>query len=349
MRVMQVMAGGAQGGAEAFFERLTLALHRAGLAQRAVIRRNRARAHRLSREGVPVTQLPFGGPPDIYTRWAIGREIRAWRPDVVLTWMSRAAIKTPRSSAVLCGRLGGYYDLKYYRHCDHLIGNTEDIVDYIRKQGWPAERAHYLPNFVSSRRMDPLPRAEFETPAHAPLLVALGRLHTNKAFDILVDAMADVPDAYLWIAGAGGEEAALKKRVAALALESRIKFLGWRDDMEAVLAAGDIFVCPSRHEPLGNVVIEAFAQGLPVVAAASQGPKALIVDGTNGLLAPVDNAKALADAINRVIGDESLRNALAREGFATYQRQFTEAAVVANYRAFFEKVASGPSSRASRR
>jgi glycosyltransferase involved in cell wall biosynthesis len=186
--------------------------------------------------------------------------------------------------------------------------------------------------------VDPLPREQFDTPPHAPLLVALGRLHTNKAFDVLIDAMAEVPGAYLWIAGSGGEEAALKQRVAALKLEARVKFLGWRDDMEAVLAAADIFVCPSRHEPLGNVVIEAFAQGLPVIAAAAQGPKALIIDGTNGLLTPIDDAKALAAAINRVIGDETLRDALAREGFATYQRQFTEAAVVANYRAFFEKV-----------
>ena len=338
MRVMQVMAGGTHGGAEAFFERLTLALHRDGLTQRAVIRRNRARAHLLSREGVPVTQLPFGGPPDLYTRFRIDREIKRWQPDIVLAWMNRAAAKVPRSRAVLVGRLGGYYDLKYYKHCDHLIGNTEDIVDYIRKQGWPAERAHYLPNFVSSKRVAPLSRTQFDTPEDAPLLVALGRLHTNKAFDVLIDAMNNVPGAYLWIAGSGPEEAALKQRVATLKLDARIKFLGWRDDTEALLGAADIFVCPSRHEPLGNVVIEAFAQGLPVVATASQGPKALVTDGTNGLLTPVDDAEALAGAINRVIADEALRYALAREGFATYQRQFTEAAVVANYRAFFDKV-----------
>src|SRR5689334_3336505 len=142
MRVMQIMAGSKHGGAEAFFERLTLALHRDGLAQRAVIRRNRARARLLSHEGVPVTQLPFGGPPDVYTRWRIGREIAAWAPDIVVAWMSRAATKTPRSSAVLVGRLGGYYDLKYYQHCDHLIGNTEDIVAYLTSKGWPADRAH---------------------------------------------------------------------------------------------------------------------------------------------------------------------------------------------------------------
>ncbi len=346
MRVMQVMAGGKHGGAEAFFERLTLALHRDDLTQRAVIRSNKSRAHMLSLSGVPVTQLPFGGPPDVYTRWRIGREIKAWAPDVVLAWMSRAALKTPRSSAVLCGRLGGYYDLKYYRHCDHLIGNTEDIVAYIRNQGWPSERAHYLPNFVSSKRVEPLSRTELDTPNDAPLIVTLGRLHTNKAFDVLIDAMTRVQDAYLWIAGAGGEEKALKDRVVTNDLNPRVRFLGWRNDTEAVLGAADLFVCPSRHEPLGNVVIEAFAQGLPVVATASQGPKAMIRDGVNGLLTPVDNADAMADAINRVIGDDALRYALAREGFATYQRQFTEAAVVANYRAFFEQIVSSPQSRA---
>jgi glycosyltransferase involved in cell wall biosynthesis len=337
MRVMQIMAGAAHGGAEAFFERLTLALHRDGLAQRAVIRRNRERAHMLAREGIPVTQLPFGGPPDFYTHYGIAQEIKRWRPDVVVAWMSRAALKTPKSNAVLVGRLGGYYDLKYYRDCDHLIGNTEDIVAYIKKQGWPTERAHYLPNFVSAKRAPPLDRAKFRTPRHAPLIVTLGRLHENKAFDVLIEAMEDVPDAYLWIAGTGPEEWALRD-AAQLGLTDRVRFLGWRDDIEAVLAAGDIFVCPSRHEPLGNVVIEAFAQGLPVVATASQGPAALIENGSNGLLTPVDNAKALAVAINAVIADQDLRYALAREGFATYQRHFTEAAVVANYRAFFEKV-----------
>ncbi len=339
MRVMQIMAGGAHGGAEAFFERLTLALHRDGLTERAVIRRNSARAHRLSLEGVPVTQLPFGGPPDLYTPWRIRREIAAWSPNVVVAWMSRAASKTPRSRAVLCGRLGGYYDLKYYRHCDHLIGNTEDIVAYIRNQGWPTDRAHYLPNFVSSKRVAPLARREFDTPDDAPLLVALGRLHTNKAFDVLIDALARVPGAYLWIAGTGPEDSALKARAIERDVGARVRFLGWREDAEAVLTAADIFVCPSRHEPLGNVVIEAFAQGLPVIATASQGPKALIEDGLNGLLTPVDDATALADAINRVIAAAALRYALAREGFATYQRQFTEAAVVADYRAFFQRVA----------
>ena len=76
---------------------------------------------------------------------------------------------------------------------------------------------------------------------------------------------AECADTDLLIVGKGQDEAHLRAIGAELAPE-RVRFLGWRDDIEAVLAAGDIFVCPSRHEPLGNVVIEAFAQGLPVLA-----------------------------------------------------------------------------------
>ena len=86
------------------------------------------------------------------TRRAFAHEIAAWRPDIVLTWMSRATRLCPRGDFVHVARLGGYYDLKYYRRCDHLIGNTRAIVDYAIAEGWPRERISYLPNFVPDMR-----------------------------------------------------------------------------------------------------------------------------------------------------------------------------------------------------
>jgi glycosyltransferase involved in cell wall biosynthesis len=338
MRVMQVMAGRPHGGAEAFFERLTIALAVRGLSQRAVIRRDSARRSRLEAAGVSVRELPFGGPLDLFTPWQLGREIAANDSDVVLTWMSRAAAKTPRSRAVLCGRLGGYYDLKYYRRCTHLIGNTVDIVDYIVRQGWPRGRAHYLPNFVRARKSPPVARSDYQTPDGVPLLVALGRLHAAKAFDILIRALVHVPDAYLWIAGDGPEEAVLKDLARQEGVVGRIRFLGWQEDIEGLLAAGDVFVCPSRHEPLGNVVIEAFAQSLPVVAAAAQGPRSLIRNAENGLLVPVDDVTALAKAISDLVGDAQMRLRLGSEGRRTYLDSFTEDAVTSAYLSFFQSV-----------
>lgn len=343
-RLFQAMAGAREGGAEAFFVRLALALGRAGVEQRVAIRRNARRAAMLRAGGVDAIELPFGGWFDFATRPGLKRAIAQFRPHLVLTWMNRASQLCPAPAAdapfVQVGRLGGYYDLKYYRGCRHLIANTEDILRHIVEQGWPRDRAHYLPNFVDAARAPPAARGGLETAADTFVILALGRLHANKAFDVLLRALADLPRSVVWLAGAGPEEAALRKLARELGVAERVRFLGWRDDVPALLAASDLLVCPSRHEPLGNVVIEAWAQDRPVVAAASAGPASLIREGENGLLVPVENAKALSAAIRRCMNDPELRRRLAAAGRQSYERDYTEAAVVARYRAFFDRVAA---------
>ena len=343
-RLLQAMAGAEHGGAEGFFERLALALERAGVEQRLVIRTNAARAGRLRAGGIEVTELPFGGMLDFSTRPGFRRAVAAFHPRTVLTWMSRATRMCPSPADTIdgfvhVGRLGGYYDLKYYRHCHHLIGNTQDICRWIVAEGWSADRVHYLPNFVGEEVAEPATRAEFATPGGVPLALALGRLHPNKAFDVLIRAMALVPALHLWIAGDGPLANELKIQAERLGVAGRIRFLGWRDDVPALFAAADLFVCPSRHEPLGNVVIEAWAQGLPVIAAAAQGPCELIRDGSDGVLVPIDDHDALAAAIRRLLSEPGLTEALATRGRRAYEARFTEAAVVARYLDFLAKVA----------
>jgi glycosyltransferase involved in cell wall biosynthesis len=340
VRVLQTMAGAPHGGAEAFFTRLVAALAHAGLEQCAVIRHDAARAEILRQAGVPVTETRFGGPLDLRSGPLLGREIARFKPQVVLSWMNRATAACPPGDYVHCARLGGYYKLKHYQRCDHLIGNSHGIVDYLNQQGWSAERTHYLPNFVASLSATAVARAEFDTPDNVPLLLALGRLHENKAFDVLIEALAALPGAYLWIAGSGP----LADDLAALAdrrgVSRRLRMLGWRDDVAALFAAADVLVCPSRHEPLGNVVIEAWAQGTPVVAAATGGPAELIDDGVSGLLAPPDDAAGLVEAIARLLADHALGVRLAEAGRGAYEAHFTEAMVVRRYMDFFDKVAA---------
>ncbi len=341
-RLMQVLAGRRHGGAEAFFERLTLAFAGAGVTQQVLIRRDAGRARRLRAGGVEPVELRFGGRLDLMTGRRVARRIAGFRPEVVLAWMSRAAGFCPAPKAgddfLLVARLGGYYDLKYYRHCDHLIADTRDIVAYLTSQGWPAERAHYLPNFADSTPAPPLPRAALDTPDDAPLLLALGRLHVNKGFDVLLDALAALPTAYLWLAGEGPLGAELEARAGRLGVAGRVRFLGWRTDVAALMAAADIVVCPSRREPFGNVVIEAWAQRRPVVAAQSAGPGALIAPDRTGLLVPVDDPPALAAALGRLIDDAGLGAALAEAGHAAYQAEFTQAAVVRGYLDLFRRL-----------
>ena len=163
----------------------------------------------------------------------------------------------------------------------------------------------------------------------------MGRLHENKAHDVSLQALVELPEAFLWIAGVGPLEAKLKAMAQALGVADRVRFLGWRTDASALYRAADICVFPSRHEPLGHVVIQAWAHGLPVIAANSQGPGALIRDGQDGLLTPVDDADALADGVRRLLAEPKLRTGLAAAGARRVAAEFSEAAVVAQWKALF--------------
>lgn len=344
MKILQAMAGAEVGGAEAFFMRLVPALSRAGVDQRVVIRGHAGRAGILRDAGLEPVELAFGGMLDFATTRRLAAEIGAFQPDIVLSWMNRAsqfssrARKRSRHRFVQIGRLGGYYQTKYYRGFDHLIGNTPGIVDYLVGEGWAKDRAHYAPNFVDGPTLPAVARDDFATPSDVPVLLALGRLHRNKAFDVLIRAMADLPGVWLWIAGEGDERAALENQAAQSNVADRIRFLGWRDDASALLAAADILACPSRVEPLGNVVIEAWAHDVPVVAASSAGPAWLIDADKSGLLVPVDDAPALASSVRRLIADPDLAVRLAVAGKRQYEARFTEDAVVRRYLDLFEKV-----------
>ncbi|MGE5537305.1 MAG: glycosyltransferase [Gemmatimonas sp.] len=332
------------GGAEAFFERLAVALGEAGLMQHCVIRRNAARRALLTTAGIPVTEAPFGGLFDFSTGSRLKRSIAGFRPDVVLSWMSRATDFVPHGlpeekGFVHVGRLGGYYDLKHYRHCDHLVCNTEDLRTYAVRGRFAPDRVHYVPNFVHAERAMPISRATFGTPGDVPVVVAAGRLHPNKAFDVLIRAMAQVPRAHLWLAGSGPLDASLKALAGSVGIADRVHFLGWRQDVASLIAAADVLACPSRQEPLGNVVLEGWAQGTTVVAAAAVGPASLIDDGISGLLAPVDDSDAFAAALNRVLSDAQLRTRLADGGRAAFEADFTKDAVVKQYRDLFAAIA----------
>jgi glycosyltransferase involved in cell wall biosynthesis len=341
MRVAHVMAGAPMGGAEGFFERLCMAQHAAGEVVLPVIRRDAGRAARLSAAGLEPAELGFGGPFDLRTGPGLRRLLARFGPDVAVAWMNRANRFMPRGRLLggpwpLVGRLGGYYDLRYYRRCDHLVGNTRGLRDWIIGQGWPAARAHVVPNFAKDFA-GCLPAA-LPAPPGAPRLLALGRLHRNKGFDLLLHALARLPGAHLSLAGEGPERAGLERLAHGLGLAGRVAFLGWRRDVGALLAACDLLVCPSRHEPLGNVVLEAWSARRAVVAAAVQGPAELIVPGETGQLVPPEDPPALATAIAMLLDDPARASALGQAGRAVFEQQYSEAPVLARWRGLLAAV-----------
>ncbi|MBK1698581.1 glycosyltransferase [Rhodovibrio salinarum] len=337
MRLLQTLSGAPQGGAETFFVSLASAFERARLAgtidltQRAVIRHNPERTAALRTAGVDTRELGFGGRLDLATRRGLKREVADFRPNVVLAYMNRAASWMPDGDFLKCARLGGYYDIKYYRRCDHLLCITAHIRQHMIQQGWPADRAHVLENFAT---VDDLPAAErstHDTPADAPLLLVPSRLHVNKGLDVMLRALKREPRAYLWLAGSGPEQERLQDLARDLGVEDRVRFLGWRSDRGALFRAADIVVFPSRHEPFGTVSLEAWAYRRPLVAADASGPAGLVRNGEDALLVPREDDLALAEAITRVIDTPGFAGQLVEQGHARYLHDYTEAACVRRY------------------
>jgi glycosyltransferase involved in cell wall biosynthesis len=336
MKVAQLMAGAATGGAELFFERLCTALAHAGDQVLPVIRHDPARSVRLAAEGLAPLQLGFGGAADFWTRWRAGRALRRFKPRVAVAWMGRAARHAPTGPWVLVGRLGGYYDLRQFARCDHLVGNTQGMVDWIRAQGFPPERVHLLPNFCPDLRG--AAPATLPVPPGAPVVLAMGRLHRNKGFDVLIAAISRLPGVHAVIAGEGPERVALQRLAAHAGLAARVHFLGWRADTAALLAACDVLACPSRSEPLGNVVLDAFSAGRPVVAAMADGPRELIDSGRTGVLVAQESAIALAAGIEGVLTRRSQTAAMVFAARERYETSFAEAPVVARWQHFLATI-----------
>ena len=335
-RLFQLMAGARHGGAELFFERLAIAFHEAGMAQQLMIRPDGDRLARLRAAGLTVAGCGFSPLLTALHRRQIANAIRRSCADVILSWMNRATAMTPPSGPPHVARLGGFYNLKYYRTCDWFVANTRDIADYLIAEGVPANRVHHQINFVPDGREGPVTDAPRQD---GPVIAALGRLHANKAFDTLIRALALLPAGTLWLAGEGPEHATLADLASALGVADRVVFLGWQNDPQAVIRGADILVCPSRHEPFGNVIAEGMSCEKPVISTRTNGGCELIEDGVNGVLVPVDDVDALADALGRIANDMTLARRLAEAGRARWHDILSPQRVTGDWMDFLAKVA----------
>lgn len=338
MRILSILAGAANGGAETFFVTLARAFAEAGEESRAVIRPNPARRADLEAGGVPVSEAPFGSWLDFRTGPALRRAVTEFRPDVVLSYMSRASAFMPDGPHLKAARLGGFYDLKYFRRCDHLICITEGIRRHVIARGWPEDRCSVIANFAEQDASPPADRAALGVPEGATVVFTPSRLHKVKGFDVLMQAVVNLPRVHLWIAGSGPEEATLRALAAELGIADRVRFLGWRRDTGAFFRSCDVVAFPSRHEPFGTVTLEAWAYGKPLVTTDADGPAEFVRDGADGLVVPKGEAARLGEALRRVIEEPGLADRLVAAGTARHKAEFTQAACVTNYQSLFRRL-----------
>lgn len=217
----------------------------------------------------------------------------------------------------------------------HSTVSTEEAQDARRLHihrsstaiGNGRDPARYRPDPQARARV----RAELGVADERVVVVIVSRLVRHKGHPELLAAMRDV-DAELWVVGNRldsdhGED--IEPYFAAAGLGPRLRRLGYREDIPAVLAAADIFALPSHFEGLPMSVIEAMLCGLPVVATDVRGPREQIVPGETGLLAALMDVPALAAALRRLAGDRALRERMGAAGRARALDRYDEGRVVA--------------------
>ncbi len=202
---------------------------------------------------------------------------------------------------------------------DVVLANSDGLRDLAAKS-FPRARIGVLRNGVDIDRYTP---REHVTPGAAPLLLFAGRLTTQKGVDVLLrmlggERLRPVPWR-LEIAGTGPQLPAYRQIAEDLGLASRVTFLDWvpREQLRRRYREADLFVFPSRYEGMPNVVLEAAACGLPVVGTRIAGTEEIVVDGTTGFLAEVDDVAAMEEALLRLLTDADLRT---RMGAAARKR-----------------------------
>jgi len=320
--------------------------------------------------GVETANLESPGELDLRAILRAYQYIRSGRFDVVHTHLLRAdlygglAARLVRGPGVVSTVYAiGAYRRERRRRLDGLLDQLtrlwpNDVVavcravrnDVVRRLRWPRSRVSVIHTGIepADYRRDEIQgyrvRCEWGMGRARPLMVTVARLSYEKGLPTLLEAVRQLggrcPDLACVIVGDGPMREALARRIEAAGLGDRVRLVGFRNDIPAVLAAADLFCLPSRMEGLPNVLLEAGAAGVPVVATRVGGVPEVVVDGRTGILVPPGRPEAMADAIDRLIREPALARRLADAGRKRVERRFSAEVATRKYQMLYESIAA---------
>jgi glycosyltransferase involved in cell wall biosynthesis len=220
-----------------------------------------------------------------------------------------------------------------------LVVVAQRVSEDALGEGVHPQRIIEIANGVSLPKVEPAAivrvRNELKVSERDIFLLSVGRLRYQKAHNILLRAMPKVlekfPNAVLLIAGEGILRQELEDEALQLGISERVKLLGVRSDTPVLMSSSDIFLFPSRFEGMPNALLEAMGYGLPVIATGVQGVDEIIRDGENGILIPLDNPKAVADAILRLLNNPEERRRIGKAALETIEKEYTLDKMCAQY------------------
>lgn len=315
---------------------------------------------------------------DTASRWGRWRALRSFvareRPAIVMAFLSYFSVL----SAVRAGNPGGKVvfnlqtpmsafltDADYqwrrrwhkaafssiarigYAAADVIVATSQGVAhDLTTTFGISPDRIRVLANPVDLDRIrtasgEPIDASVIPS-GPGPLIVAAGRLAEAKNYPLMIEALAALRQkmpARLCILGQGELEGTLRQLIAARGLTDAVSLAGFQANPWKYIARADVFLLTSRYEGFGNVLIEAMACGVPVVATASAGTRDIVQHGQDGLLVDAHTPQAIASSLQSVLESPERRTAMSLAG-RTSSRHFALDQVIARYDALLEPLAT---------
>lgn len=327
-RILFISTGLDYGGAETQLVHISIKLKLRGWKVKIVsLKPPLAYMDKLEEADIPVSSLGVRWKiPDPRLILHLLRLIREWRPHIVHSYMVHANLLTrivrplaPIPVLICSARNvneGGRLRELLYRITDPLCDLTTQVsrvgLDrYVRIGAVPRHKIRYIPNGVDTERFKPVQKLR-ATKRKELLLnddyfcwLAVGRFHPQKDYTCMLRSFAEVakarPDVLLIIAGDGPLRPEMEKLASALGIAEQVRFLGVRQDVPELMNAADAYVMSSAWEGMPNVLLEASATGLPIVATNVGGNSEIVLDGKTGFLVPPKDPSALAQAMLRLM------------------------------------------------
>lgn len=281
---------------------------------------------------------------------AVRKVIRDRRPRIVHTHMAKAGtigrlaagrdgIRTVHTfhGHVLEGYFSSPVEKFFVRterylaaHTDALIAVSEEVRDALLDLGiGSSERFHVIPlgleldRFLQIDNRAGTFRRDLGVSDRTPLVAVLGRVTRIKDHGTLLRSIASLSDVHLAVLGDGDKRTEVEQMARDLGINQRVHFVGWRRDLEAVFSDVDAVALTSLNEGTPVSLIEASASARPVVATDVGGVRSVVEDGVTGLLVPVRDHAAVADAIRRLFDDRALARVLGQKGREHVRERFS--------------------------
>ncbi len=319
----------------------------------------------LTAAGVPARRLASPRDLDPPLPVALSRVLRSWRAEVVHTHLVHADVYgtlAARDAPLVSTkhnddpfRLGPfrYVERALARRVRRIVAITHALARFnVERVGLPADKLSVIHYGLDDLPPSWGPNPDVRLPRGARVLLSVSRLVGQKGLDVAVAALPRVrerhPSAVLVVFGEGPLRAELQERARALGVADALFLPGRAGDVAEWLRRADVFVHPARWEGFGLVLLEAMLASLPVVASHVSSIPEIVVHGETGALVPPDDARAVADAIARLLDDEALARRLGAAGLDRARASFSVAQMAERTLAVYEQALTERPPRAAR-